>query len=180
MEDFTFFGSADRNKDGKVGSEYPAWTMLPHIEEMEESIHSKKVQIDSGAIPVTEIAHAQDNLKREEERLGEILNSKPKVSDIQKDKIAKEYKSLGGKISKLMFSRDEEARGIASAHEEYRRTSRPCVKVDPEIAAACNVKVNADSMVDRNQASKIWKIAGKFLDEPSNVEYLKVDKRKKR
>jgi hypothetical protein len=176
---FEFFGTVDKNKQGKIGSVYPAWGMDVHLDELTESIERAKREIERGAVPPTEIAFARENLAKDKKRLDEIMGSKPKFEGKKLEDVAKEYKSLKSKIKLSLFTRSEMQMGTANPHEEARRMSEPCISVNAEIAKGCNVNVGVNSMVNRNDASKVFKILGKYLNEETNVETLRVDKRTK-
>ena len=46
-----FYGKVDLNKAGKIASHMPAWTMQPHIDELEEEIGRKERALERGEIP---------------------------------------------------------------------------------------------------------------------------------
>lgn len=175
-EKIVFFGDVDKNKRGTISSQYPAYTMLVHVDELKESIASKQRQLDRGVIPPADVPEAFEVLAREKARLEKIEASRPELSDGQKDRIAKEYKRLAKEISNSLFTRSEMQMGTASAHEEARRMVNPIIKVDPEIAEACNIQTT-NGMVSRNDASRIFKIIGHTIGEATNVETLRKDKR---
>ncbi len=171
-----FFGNVDRMRDGKLKSEMPSWYFQQHREELEESVRHKRYMLEKDLVPITEKNIMKERLKQEEGRLEEINASKPKVSDVEKDIIAKGRKELGAKIKESMFSKSEMERGVADAHEEARRMSEPVIKIatkeEAEVLAACEIEVK-DGKVSRNKASKAWKISGQLLEEPSTVEVLR-------
>jgi len=171
-----FFGKVDRNEKGKIVSQVPAWAMETHLDELRESIASKKRYLDKGLIEPSEIPYAKAEIKREEKRLEEIEVSRPKISSKDKDELASAHKELGEKIGESFFSRDEMTKGLANPGEEARRMINPIIKVDPKLAEACGVR-HDKGMVSRNGASKIFKIIGKAIGERTNTEYLRPDRR---
>lgn len=85
--------------------------------------------------------------------------------------------SLIKKIYNDAQARREMKKGLADSHEEARRMTTPNIKLSPElieVAEACNVK-HTDGKISRTEAEKIWKITSRYLDEPSNTEYLRKD-----
>lgn len=184
-EDIIFFGSPDRKgktMEGRIGSEYPAWMKKQQIEEMEESIARKERELKQKLIPYDEVPYAEAELEREKERLYKINQSKPKLSAVDKDRIAKEYKRLSREVGGSMFTRSEMKIGTVSAHEEARRMVEPIIECqDESLARSCNV-IPINGKISRNQATKIWKICGHALGEggpgeATNVETLRKDKR---
>lgn len=171
-----FFGAVDRNDKGKIVSQVPAWAMDAHIDELKEGIASKKRAIERGQIDADQVPRTKAEIHREETRLKDIINSKPKITAKTKDELAKAYTDLGVQIKESMFSRDEMMKGLASAGEEARRMITPIIKVDPKLAEACGVKTYRGK-VSRNGASQIFKIVGKTIGDVTNVEYLRPDRR---
>ena len=181
MDGITFFGSVDRDKKtGNIGSECPAWAMDVHTNELKESIASQERSLERGNLPTDSIPLIRASITKEKKRLEEIESSKPKLSDVVIDKVAKAYNEIGKGISETMFSKDEMKSKSADPREEVRRMINPCVKVSPEIADMCGVKTDSSGMVSRNDASKIYKICGKYLGENSNVENLRKESRRGR
>lgn len=172
-KDLEFFGKADKDRDGKIGSTFPAWYFDSKIDTIREGIQRKEQALSRGDVPADFIYQTREDLKREQERLDEIESSKPRLSDIQADSLSKNYKDLSSSIKESMFTREEMQRGFADAHEEVRRMTKPCIKVDPELARRCGVTNVVNGMVNRNDADKIFKIAGKILGEETNVERLR-------
>lgn len=172
-EEVEFFGKADRDKDGRIGSTYPAWYFDSKIDTMKESIQRKEQALSRGDVPSDFVYQTREDLKREQGRLEEIESSRPVLNDMQADSLGKNYKELSTNIKESMFTREEMQRGFADAHEEARRMVKPCIKVDPELARRCGVTNVVNGMVSRNDADKMFKIAGKVLGEETNVERLR-------
>ena len=179
MDDITFFGSSDYNKNGEVSSEYPVWTFETHIDDLKESVASKERLIANGGIEPSELIYAKEALAKDKKRLEEIEVSRPTFSEAVSNKAYKEYKDLGEKISESLFTRSDMEKGLANPQEEMRRMSKPCITVSPDIAKMCNVRVGPDNKVNRNDASKIYKIVGHYFGENTNVEALRKDNKKR-
>lgn len=177
MKDIEFFGAVDRKEgkpDGPITSEYPAWMHTYQIEELEESISRKDRALAQGLIPSEHVAGSREELKREKDKLALIKKSKPKLTATQKDKLYTDYKELGKGIEGYLFTRSDMMKGTADAHEEADRMIKPSIPVSPEIAEMCNLKPEKGK-ISRNDASKAWKILGRALGEPTNVETLRKD-----
>jgi hypothetical protein len=170
--EIVFFGEVDRHPKGGYSSEYPAWYFPRQLTEMKEELRAKENALEYG-----------DNARKQElrvqvaeikQRIHDIETSKPKLSAKQKDDLAGKTRELGDAISTSMFTRTDMQKGLADSHEEVRRMTEPCIKVDPELAKACGVPL-VKGQATRDGAVKIWKIGRRFLDEPSNVEALRKD-----
>lgn len=180
MSEVMFFGKVDRNKKGTVSSEYPAWAMGTHIEELEESIHQKKTVLERKLYIPGEEMNIKATLDREEKRLSEIKESRPALETADENRVYKGYKEVGKKIADSLFSRDDMERGLANPHEEKNRMVKPCIEIDPELAVACNIPAERikDNKVSRNDAARIYKIIGSYFGENTNIEALRPDRRK--
>lgn len=171
------FGDVDKTKEGKVKSEYPAWYFDTHKEELEESIKHRKYMLDNDLVDSSEKNIQRKRLEQEEKRLGEINASMPKLSGTEIDDVTKVRKEMSPQIADSMYRRSDMERGTADAHEEARRISTPVIeiknKVQAEFLEACGIKLDGRTKVSRDEAVKAWKIAGKLLGEPTNVEILR-------
>jgi len=172
-----FFGKVDRDSKGKIISQTPAWAMHTHIDELKEGIASKRRSIDRGLIDDAQVPYLKNEILREEGKLRSIEESRPKLTAKDTDSIHKSYEGLGSAIKETLFSRDEMMKGLADAGEEARRMVNPIIKVDPKLAESCGVKTYRGK-VSRNGASKMFQILGKTLGEPTNIEYLRPDRRR--
>ena len=172
------FGDVDRNRAGKISSEFPAWYHERHVEDLEESISSIDRQLKQGLIPADKVpAQAQDRA-RKQARLDGIMKAKPEFSAKEKDDLRKIYLSLSEKISLSMFTRSEMHMGTVDAHTEAARMSKPCITLNPQeasVAKSCGIPMEANRKVSRNAASKPWKLIGRLLGEPTNTEVLRRD-----
>lgn len=174
-----FYGDVDRNEKGQISSQFPAWYFESHVDELKESIARKERSLQRGNIPPDAIPTTKAELARETVRLDEIMKSKPKLGDTERNLIWKHYKALGKKISETMFTRSDMMFGTASAHEEAKRMVDPIIELDKEqlaLADGIGVAADEDNKVSRNNAAKLFKMLGKLLGEPTNIEVLRKDK----
>ena len=173
QSDYQVFSEVDLNHHGNVSSYMPAWTYDQLIYDLESDIKTEEIQVNRQNISPERIAELSRSIKTKKERLHDILSTRPKID---KTKLASLSEELGMKIADSMFTRSDMMRGTADAHTEARRMVEPCIKLSDEeanFAMGCNVVPNKDRMISRNQASKIWKIARKYIGESSNVEILR-------
>ncbi len=171
-----FFGEVDLNSKGKVVSTYPSWYFSHLKDNLKEEIRMDQYKIDNDLIPRSEVAIHKQRLVDKEAKLRSLEQAIPKISGKDKDRIAKVRAELGEKISEAMFSYDQMQRGLANPHEEMRRMTEPCVKLQGEVAEmarAMNIRVGKGGVVSRTQAEKVWKIASRVLGENSNTESLR-------
>lgn len=174
------FGAVDKNKDNKIASEFPAWYQERQMENLQEHIDQIDRGIRSGRFSSDEIHEHKAEKARLEARMDSILKSRPNPSDSERDTLRKYYKSFGSKIQAALFTRSEMQLGLASAHEEAKRMKKPCISLTPEecsIAISCNVMPDKNKMVSRDGAAKVFKLLGRILGEPANVEHLRLDKK---
>jgi len=171
-----FFGKIDRQGgSGKIRSQYPAWYFDQQIEELQESVATKQRFLKQGVIPLDQLPNYESELKRDEQRLKDIVESRPKLSDIDKDKLDKARKSLGKRIQDSMFTHTDMDKGFASANEEAHRMVDPVIEVkdgDKELLDSMGI-TPTKGKISRNQATKVWQIISKALDEETNVEILR-------
>lgn len=173
-----FYGKVDKNEKGTNSSEYPAWYMETHLDDYKESMDRRERAIQKGDIPVDSIPYERQELAKEKARYDAIMNSKPKIGDKEKDFLNKNYKDISTKISASMFTRSDMMFGTASAHEEAKRMVEPCIELTKEqleLAQDIEIKV-VNGMTSRNGASKLFKLIGKLVDRPTNIEWLRKDK----
>ena len=89
-----FFGAVDKNKRGVVGSTMPAWALHAQVDELKEGINSKQRELGKGYMDAEAKLKCQESLLKEKGRLDEIESSKPELTDVERDRVAKGYKSL--------------------------------------------------------------------------------------
>lgn len=172
------FGEVDKTKEGQITSEYPSWYNKRHEDELEEGINHKRRMLEQGLVPPSEIGITRETLRKEEERLDLVRESKPKAEGVVLDNLSKVRKELGSAIKGAMFTYTDMQKGLADAHEEARRMSEPVIELKGttlEFVKRCNVSVEGNK-VTRTGAEKAWKIASKLLGEVSNTESLRPPK----
>jgi len=177
----SFFSESDMvvTKDGqkRIASEMPIWYSRQMIDELSEDIRMAEFEIKSGRVKDTKLGEARERLNKLQKKMDEVSESMPKLDSATKDMLAKARKDLGKEIAAKMFTRSDMKKGLADAHEEVRRSEMPSIKLSPamqEIARASNV-TPVNGMVSRDQASKMWKLTSRILDENSNTEVLRRD-----
>lgn len=185
MPEIQFFGEADKSYGErgaqKIASTYPGWYFDVHKENLKEDIAYNERLLEMDLVPKTEVNVTREKLSQKKKRLKEIEASRPKLSGPTKDRYMKLKDDLGSKIQESMFSRDEMKKGLADAHEEARRMSEPCIKLDSndaELLRGMNIKMTPDGTsfkASRNQVTKAWKMLRKLSDESPNVESLRRD-----
>ena len=167
-----FFGNVDKNSKGEIASDLPAWYFDFHLSELEESVSKKKRQIERGQILPESVFNVQNEIKSKEVRIKEIQASKPKLVGGQKDKVSKAYFSLKNEIANSMPTKLENMEGYTNPREELKRMKDFHIKVDPEIAKACNVKMERGK-VTGDGADRIFKMSGRLLGENENIEKIR-------
>jgi hypothetical protein len=168
-KEIVYFGEVDINKKtGLPASDYPAWCHDPQIEELKDEIRASEKAIDLELYKGKDLMRMREQLSMKKKRLDQILDSKPKINDADKDRIARARKDLGERIGESMFTASDMMRGTADAHVEAERMVKPCVKIQSEyeagLAKACGMNIE-NGKVSRNDAARIWKIQGKLLGE---------------
>ena len=171
-----FFGAVDRQEDtGNIRSQYPGWFFDNQIEELKEDIDKRKRSLDKGIIPLDVLPDYEANLERDKKRYDDIVNSRPDLTEEDRDKLAKRRTVLGNRIAESMFTNTDMDMGYASPNEEARRMVEPCIDVkrdDIEYVESMGIEP-VDGKISRNQATKVWQIMSKALDEDTNVEILR-------
>jgi hypothetical protein len=173
------FGDVDRTKEGKIKSEYPAWYLNTHKEELEESVKHRRYMLENDLVDSSEKNIQKKRLEQESKRLAEIEASAPKLSGAELDEVSRVHKEMGGQIKEAMYTRSDMERGTADAHEEARRISTPVIEVknkaQAEFLESCGIKLDGRTKVTRREAEKAWKISGKLVGEASNTETLRKE-----
>jgi len=173
-----FFGKIDRTKNGKVSSAYPAWYFDNQIEILEESIAKKKHALKGGFVARESEGEYRITIDREQKRLDDIIEGRPKLSDAEKDKCAKAYKHMTQEISRSMYTRSDMMRNFVDAHEENRNNTRPVIKASSdfaEMAEENGIRVTDNGMMARKDVEKLCKIIGRAIGENTNMERLRKD-----
>ena len=173
-----FYGAIDRDKFGKVCSEYPAYMSEVHLENTQEQCNSMKRMLGRGQIPDDRLMGHKRDIEVLENKIKQIVESKPHLSDPEKNHLHELFKKLVGSITETLFTRSEMNIGLANPRTEMKRMIGPCVKVDAkfhDVLEGVGIQVDKDSMVSRNQATKVAKIIGFLLGEDFNIEALRKD-----
>jgi predicted nuclease with TOPRIM domain len=175
----SFFSESDIKilKNGKkvIASEYPTWYNREVVDELQEDIRRDEYALRNGFIKESQIPQVRERLKGMQDKLDEINGSLPKLTAKQKDSMKTAIEYLGNEIKDKMFTRDQMVRGLADSYEEAKRMITPSINVTAEVAElaeACNVKPRSGK-ISRDEASKIWKISRRSLDEMSDCEELR-------
>lgn len=180
LDEINFFGSMDRKgktKDGAITSEYPAFYFNVQLDDLKEETERQERQIELGLVPPSELPYVKAEVARNKDRMNEIEQSYPKLSDKEKDAVYATYKDLGEKISDSMFTRTDMKKGLVDAHEEARRMSEPIIPIKGQEKFFHNMGITAkQGKVSRNDAAKAYKIMGRFLGENTVIERLRKDR----
>ncbi len=186
MEDkIQFFGEVDKNKnqpDKGFGGEYPGWYFdgpRGQLATLKEEIRGLEKQNEIGAITKAQMLENEGEIEEKQKKYDTIVKSRPKLSGVNKDKVAGWCDELGEKIADAMYTYKAENRGTASPQDEANRMTYPCVDVPKELAKVCGIQDipagGGPIRVTRTQAEKMWKISRKALGEQSNVETLRKE-----
>lgn len=181
LDDINFFGSTDRKgkrADGVVTSEYPAFYFHTQLDDLKEETEKQERMIERGLVPASELPYIKSEVEKNKNRISEIEAAKPNLTGPQKDAAYSLYKNLEGQIADSMFTRSEMKKGLADAHEEARRMSEPIISIKGNEKFFHNMGITARSgKVTRDQASRVYKILGKALQENTNTEKLRKDRK---
>lgn len=168
--DIKFFGEVDLNQYGKIGSDYPAWYYPRQIETLKEDLGRMERDLASGTVLPQNVPNLKLLINQTKGKLDKIEASRPKLDGRVIDKLAKWRKEIGPEIAATMFSYDDMHRGIADVHEEARRMTEGIIKIDPEIARACNLRPDKTGKYSRDEVIRAWKITGRALQEHTHWE----------
>ena len=175
LEDVEFFGDVDK-VNGKVGSQYPAYYYGQQTREIDDAIKRSKFNLEQGLISDKGKPHELAELRKNEEKREKIEESRPKLEGVVLDKVAEVANGLGKKIQKIMPTYSDMKRGIADAHKEYEKETVPCIELKGDefiIAKKLGCRISNDGKVNRNDASRVWKICRSVIGEDSDVEVLR-------
>lgn len=167
--------------DFEKGSSIPARDMTTSVDMLEQDVSSLKGMIDRNEIPLEELPYRKADLEKMEKRLEEIKNSKPKLSGIQRDRLARKRDKLAEEIKASKFSVLDMEKGLADPHEEARRMSEPCIDVSYMLDELPKMKIKlkpgSDKKVSRSVAEGMWKMMNGLLDDDKNpnAERLRPD-----
>lgn len=177
-----FFGEVDRNKkqpDKGMGSDYPAYYFdgpTGQLASLKNEISEMEQQNARGAINQAQILQNKVEIEERRERYDAIVQSRPKLSDTEKDRVDSWITDVDERVADAMYTYKDDARGIASPAEEVKKTTQPCIDVPKGLAVACGMKVSPGGgpvRVTRSQAEKMLKIARKVRGRRTNLEMLR-------
>lgn len=170
---FSFYSDVDK------GSAMPGWTHDEHLNRAEDSIRMKRKALEDGAVPPAMRGQFIEQMKKEEQRLDQIKEDRHRVTkNFDEDKLNRWQEEAGKEISAAMFTYTEMQRGTASAHEEARRMTEPCVRIDPEMAEAAGITLDRKGECSRTDAERAWKLCRKAMGEMDNPEILREEVRR--
>jgi len=178
MAELDFYGNMDKDVRGKIQSQYPAWYFDQFIEELEHKINQMDNQLKMGLIHSNEMATHRMELEELKVKRDNILQSKPNPSQGESDRLKKLYKEFSTIISDTMFTLSEMKMGTADAHQEAKFMMDPVIPVEPkhkDLFKAANAKI-IGGKASRNSYAKVFKVIGKLIGEPTNIEVLRKDK----
>ncbi len=170
--DFEFFGDVDRAKNGEIGSSYPVWYNPAQIEMLEDDIKISKTAITQ-VYSQADKREIQEQLDIQEKKLKKIKDSIPILTASRRDYLMSQRKEMGEALTDSMPSARDNERGNVDILREVRFKTQPCLKLDPEIARKCGIRLDKKGMASRDEVARAWKITSRLLDEESNTEFLR-------
>lgn len=154
--DYRYFSDLDK------GSSIPAYMLKSNLDMLKEEVDSMKFRLDRGMVPREEYYTQKEEYKIKKAKYESIVESKPTLTDAQKDELRKKRDKLGEEISRSLFSEYDMKKGLANANEEARRMSEPCIPFDEtEAKRMDNGKGNmnmVEGKLTRNKAQMAWKL----------------------
>jgi len=120
--------------------------------------------------------NVKHDIARLRERLAQIKASKVTLTGKQKDALAAFCSKAADLLRDSMPTHTQMKKGLANAHREMKMNLEPVFGVAgyEDVLRAMNIKIKSGK-VSRNDLSIAWKIGSKYLEEESNVEYLRKD-----
>lgn len=168
----SFFGDCDKEKGnphGKIVNTNPLWTKEKNITDIEDDIHGIQKQESSGQfIDGKARARKMARKLRLEKTLGQIKASNPvgKIKGKNLDDVKKAVESFEQEIQNLNPTRHDEEqakKGNSTVNPtlQGRYSKMPCIKLknesELEFARSCNMKINEDSEVSRDDMTRgLW------------------------
>lgn len=173
---FTNVDRIDRRPDKEPASPFPAWYFENKQSELEMSISQMENQIKLGLVNPESMMNMKQEVSKLRLRLGEIRASKIKLTTKQEDALNNFRKKAGELLRDSMPTRSAMQKGLANAHTEMKLNTEPKFGVSgyEDVLRAMNIKIK-NGKVSRNELAIAWKIASKYFNEESNVEYLRKD-----
>jgi hypothetical protein len=172
--DIKWFGEVDYNDKGKLAADYPAYYFMNNVHELEEEIRTFEEDINDGVYTGPKVREAKEKLRTMKERHESIVNSKPNLSGVQKDKVSKSLDELCDSIKASHFTYDERWKQECDPHEELRRQKNPCIDIRDSVVGSfakekgINVK---NGKISRDDAMVMAKIMANVLDKQLNINY---------
>jgi TusA-related sulfurtransferase len=167
LENIQFFGEVDK-ANGRIRSDMPAYTFPRLMEDLNEDIDRAEREIARGIINDEKRAILTSKVNERKKRRDEILESVEEIKKtVSPDDLSKARKELGALITQSNFTMQQEHERMVDPYEEARRQTTPCIKVKDdvaEMAKGAGVKISADGKISRNDATRIWKMAGHVLN----------------
>jgi len=156
--------------------------MRTHLENLDEEVASKRRSLEKGEIPPDKIMEVKAELEREEKRVSDIKESRPKLTEEEEKRVDEAHKYLGTAVSEALFTRSEMKLGLADAHKEADRISKPCIKIPDNMVEMCrdnNIDVYGKEKnyhLTRKGAELMYKYCGMYNGGNTNTEWLRKDK----
>ena len=168
--DIKWFAEVDINsRTGKPSADYPGWYFEQRIAEQEDEIRSLENAIEMDLYKGLKKKEAVQRLSAMKKRHDEILESKPNLRGVDKDRIAKVANDLGERIKASMPSYSDMQRGATGSvdiEQEARRMVLPCIEVkskeEADLFKQRGINI-VNGKVSRNQAITAWKIMSKSI-----------------
>jgi hypothetical protein len=175
-----WFTEVDYNDKGKLANDLPAYYFDEQIRELAEDIRVVEENLELGVYTGTRKRDAMKQLEDKKRRYSKVVDGKPKLSGVNKDKVYRSLKEFGQKITESMYSESDMWTQKADPHREAERMVNPCIKITDEIVGSF-VKEKGMNVVDgkisRNDASLAYKTLAKVLGESTNIEDLRPPNR---
>jgi hypothetical protein len=190
LEDKSFFGPVDRVQRivgdkvvSTIASEMPAHcyegsvsTLVAEAGELEDRIEEKREGPSIQSVPKDSLNKAQIEVDGMKARISLIKASRPKFTNGELDQINKTSTELGDKIADAMTTRKDIKDGSYTALEILDRQTKPCIKIDPALAAACGLRMNSKGEVTMHDANRAYMMSRNILGERPNLERLRRDR----
>ena len=175
-----WFTEVDYNDKGKLANDLPAYYFDERIKELREDIRSMDEALDLGVYSGTRKRDAIKQLEDKKKRYGQIIGGRPKLNDVNRDKVGRSLKEFGKEITASLYSESDMWTQKADPHREADRMVNPCIKITDDIVGSfvrqkgMNV---VDGKISRNDASLAYKTMAKVLGESTNIEDLRPPNR---
>ena len=178
--EITWFTEVDYNDKGRLSGDLPAYYFDVQIAELAEDIRVIEDNLDLGVYTGTRKRDAVKQLEEKKKRHAQIVDGKPKLKDVDRDRVSRSYRELGERIRESQYSESDMWTMKADPQKEADRMVNPCIKITDDIAGSIVKQHGGMRMVDgkvsRNHAITAWKVMGKVLGESTNAEDLRPAK----